>query len=157
MAIARGAGTEIIRSAHFEDVDSGGAELIHGVQHHIYTVLSIIVYCVAIDSTTDTILVRLINWDCHAGSSAQESVIFKANPQVGETFVWNDKFSFNGREPTTASGSFGAGDAAADLAYQNAIADQGGSVVQSLMAAGMPAEDDCNYSITVTFIDQNNA
>jgi len=73
---------------------------------------------------------------------------------VGETFVWNDKFSFNGFEPTGASGSFGAGDAAADLAYQNAIADQGGSAVQSLEAI---PETDANYSITVTFIDQNNA
>ena len=128
-----------------------------GEQHHIYTVLSIIVYCVAIDSSVDICLVRLVGWDSHGGQSAQEPVIFRANPQAGETYVWDNKFSFNGFEPTGASGAFGAGDAAADLAYQNAIADQGGSVVQSLMAAGMPAEDDCNYSITVTFIDQNNA
>ena len=53
MAIARGAGTEIIRTAHFEDVDNAQA-LIIGEQHHIYTVLSIIVCCRALDATTDT-------------------------------------------------------------------------------------------------------
>ena len=42
MAISRGAGTEIIRSASFEQVESTAQTLIQGVQHHIYTVLSII-------------------------------------------------------------------------------------------------------------------
>ena len=50
MAIARGAGTEIIRSAHFEEVDSTVSKLIVGVQHHIYTVLSIIIYADAINA-----------------------------------------------------------------------------------------------------------
>ena len=45
MAIARGAGTEIIRTAKFADVDSTVTTLITGVQHHIYTVLSIVVQC----------------------------------------------------------------------------------------------------------------
>ena len=153
MAIARGAGTEIIRAHHFTIVNAN-QKLIIGEQHHVYTVLSIVVYCALIDSTTDKIMVRLVGFDSHGGSSAQEPIIFNANPQAGETFVWNDKFSFNGFEPTGASGSFGAGDAAADLAYQNAIADQGGSAVQSLEAI---PETDANYSITVTFIDQNNA
>ena len=43
MAIARGAGTEIIRSHAFEDI-STDTHLIIGVQHHIYTVLNIVVY-----------------------------------------------------------------------------------------------------------------
>ena len=153
MAIARGAGTEILRAHNFTIVNDD-QPLIIGEQHHVYTVLSIVVYCALIDSTTDKIMVRLVCFDSHGGSSAQEPIIFNANPQVGETFVWNDKFRFNGFEPTGVSGSFGAGDAAADLAYQNAIADQGGSAVQSLEAI---AETDANYSITVTFLDQNNA
>ena len=43
MAIARGAGTEIIRSVHFEYIASETASklLILGEQHHIYTVLSL--------------------------------------------------------------------------------------------------------------------
>ena len=44
MAISRGAGTEIIRSASFEQVESTAQTLIQGVQHHIYTVLSIIFF-----------------------------------------------------------------------------------------------------------------
>ena len=43
MAIARGAGTEIIRAHHFENITNSDKILIFGVQHHIYTVLSIIV------------------------------------------------------------------------------------------------------------------
>ena len=45
MAIARGAGTEIIRTAMFEDIDSTTQKLIIGEQHHIYTVLSIVICC----------------------------------------------------------------------------------------------------------------
>ena len=46
MAISRGAGTEIIRTIHF-DYDASNTtdqQLIIGVQHHIYTVLSVICY-----------------------------------------------------------------------------------------------------------------
>ena len=45
MAIARGAGTEIIRSAQFEDVANTAQNIIIGVQHHIYTVLSVTAQC----------------------------------------------------------------------------------------------------------------
>ena len=38
MAIARGAGTEIIRCQHFEDIDSTVKKIIIGEQHHIYTI-----------------------------------------------------------------------------------------------------------------------
>ena len=53
MAIARGAGTEIIRSASFEAVDDTQQVLIYGVQHHIYTVLSIIARCNARSGSED--------------------------------------------------------------------------------------------------------
>ena len=54
MAIARGAGTEIIRCQHFEDL-AGGSDrnIIIGEQHHIYTVLSIIVYCNTQNASSD--------------------------------------------------------------------------------------------------------
>ena len=41
MAIARGAGTEIIRSASFEHCNDTAQAIIIGVPHHIYTVLSV--------------------------------------------------------------------------------------------------------------------
>ena len=154
MAIARGAGTEIIRCHNFTAIN-GDQKLIIGEQHHIYTVLSIVTYCFTQVSATDIFGVRLVGWESHAGNSQWEPMLFKHPLSAGETHVWNDKFSFNGYEGTTHSGQFGAGDAAADLAYQNYIADQGGSAVQSLEAFGM--ETDGNYTMIVTFIDQNNS
>ena len=44
MAISRGVGTEIIRSIHLASVTTVDRFLIIGEQHHIYTVLSIIVH-----------------------------------------------------------------------------------------------------------------
>jgi hypothetical protein len=156
MAIARGAGTEIIRTHLFEAVSTVGAgtPLIIGVQHHIYTVLSITFFCNARSGTEDGHL-KLLGWDSFAGESAQTIHISTISLPANETFLWNDKFSFNGTEPTGASGRFGAGNAAADLAYQEAIADQGGSVIQYLML-GMDSTS-TTYDVTCTYIDQNNA
>ena len=148
MAIARGAGTEIIRAHHFTIVNAN-QKLIIGEQHHVYTVLSIVVYCALLDSTTDKIMVRLVGFDSHGGSSAQEPIIFNANPQVGETFVWNDKFSFNGFEPTDFAGPMD------DVTKQNAIADQGSSVAQTLKIHAEHSSD--GFDVTCTFINQNNA
>jgi len=156
MAISRGAGTEIIRTHLFEAVSTVGAgtPLIIGVQHHIYTVLSITFFCNARSGTEDGHL-KLLGWDSFAGESAQTIHISTISLPANETFVWNDKFSFNGTEPTGVSGRFGAGDDAADLAYQNAIADQGGSAIQYLML-GMDSTS-TTFDVTCTFIDQNNA
>ena len=55
MAIARGAGTEIIRSIHLEAVADTAKPLIFGVQHHIYTVLSIICFAQGLNADTDYI------------------------------------------------------------------------------------------------------
>ena len=151
MAIARGAGTEIIRSAHFEDVDNNQA-LIVGEQHHIYTVLSIIICARALDASTDTAQVYLTGYDSHSGATAQNIHIFTQNIQVDETFVWNDKFSFNGTEPT----SFNA--ALSTSTHQDAIADQATTTAQKLMFVCTSADDGGqNYDVHVTYIDQNNA
>ena len=151
MAIARGAGTEIIRSAHFEDVDNTQA-LIVGVQHHIYTVLSIIICARGLDATTDTAQVFLTGYDSHSGATAQNIHIFTSNIQVDETFVWNDKFSFNSTEPT----SFNA--ALSTSTHQDAIADQATTTAQKLMFVCTSADDGGqNYDVHVTYIDQNNA
>jgi hypothetical protein len=65
------------------------------------------------------------------------------------TFVWNDKFSFNGFEPT----DFTSG--ALTAVKQNAIADQGSSVAQRIDCYTTHADDLCN--VMITYIDQNNA
>ena len=151
MAIARGAGTEIIRSAYFEDVDAVQA-LIVGEQHHIYTVLSIIVYCAAVDAGTDTAQCYLTGYDSHGGDTAQNVWLFTQNIQVDKTFVWNDKFSFNGFEPTNFTGPMD------DATKQNAIADQGSSVAQKLMFTMTSADGGGqNYMVGISYIDQNNA
>tara|TARA_R110002020_G_scaffold313381_1_gene528639 strand:- start:70 stop:519 length:450 start_codon:yes stop_codon:yes gene_type:complete len=149
MAISRGAGTEIIRSAHFEDIDSTAQYLIFGVQHHIYTVLSIIVYPIALQATTNKFYATITGYDARAGTTNQDILLFRCNPQVGETFVWNDKYSFNGHEPT----DYGSGDLT--IVKQDAIADQGSAVPQYLKAYTDHADD--SFEVTVTFIDQNNA
>ena len=68
---------------------------------------------------------------------------------VPHTFVLNDKFSFNGHEPTDFTGPVD------DAAKQNAIADQGSSVAQKLQIVSENASD--NFNVVCTYIDQNNA
>jgi len=159
MAIARGSGTEIIRTILHEDVDnSPNAWLIIGEQHHIYTILSITAFAVAIDTgggTNNTFNIAINGWDSLTGTSNERIFIARQVLALNETFVWNDKFSFNGYEGTTHSGQFGAGDAAADLAYQNYIADQGGSVAQYLDVWCEHAN--FKVDVTCTYIDQNNS
>ena len=149
MAISRGSGTEIIRSAHFEDVDSTNQILIMGVQHHIYTVLSVIIQCRTIQAAGNYIRMGVHGYDSKGGTTNQDIYIFQNEMQVGESFVWNDKFSFNGFEPTDFSGPLD------DETKQDAVADQGSSVAQNLFINSEHADD--TFDITVTFIDQNNA
>jgi len=148
MAIARGAGTEIIRSASFEDVDSTPQILIYGAQHHIYTVLSITMFCGTL-SGTEKGYIQLIGYDADAGTTAQTHSIASVFIGLSETFVWNDKFSFNGHEPTDFAGPMDS------IVKQDAIADQGSSVAQYIRCGS----DSVNtkYDVTVTYIDQNNA
>ena len=149
MAIARGAGTEIIRTGHFEDVDSTTQILIVGVQHHIYTVLSVIFHAAALNADTDYIKMWMDGYDNKAGTTAQTLNIFQQDMSVAQTYVWNDKFSFNGFEPTDFSGPMD------DAAKQNAIADQGSSVAQTLFMDAEHASD--NIDVFISYIDQNNA
>ena len=148
MAIARGAGTEIIRSIHFEAENNDNTRMIIGVQHHIYTVLSVIVHAVALNADGDYIAMHLVGYDSRGGTTAQTHKIFEQEMSVKQTFVWNDKFSFNGYEPVDFSGAM---DSAAD---QDAIADQGSSVAQILYIQGQETTDD--FDVICTYIDQNN-
>jgi len=149
MAVSRGAGTEIIRCVTLEDVDSTARPIIVGVQHHIYTVLSIIVYVNALNADRNYIASYLTGYDANAGTTAQNMNIFLQDMSVQKTFVWNDKFSFNGFEPTDFTGPMD------DATKQDAIADQGSSVAQKLLVAGEHSSD--NFNVFCTFIDQNNA
>ena len=148
MAIARGAGTEIIRSVMLDDLDSTTTKLIVGVQHHIYTVLSIIFHAATWQAAGNYCRVALRGYDSKGGTTASEIIIFQENLNAGQTFVWNDKFSFNGCEPTGFSGALST------VAEQNALADQGTTTAQILWVASQHADD--NIDVTITYIDQNN-
>ena len=149
MAIARGAGTEIIRSVHLEIVDATYSDLIVGVQHHIYTVLSVISYCAAIQAAGNYLLMLVEGYDSKEGTSAQYHNIFRQDMQLYQTFVWNDKFSFNGYEPIDFTATLDS------VAKQDAIADQGSSVAQYLALESEAGGD--TFDCTVTYIDQNNS
>ena len=149
MAIARGAGTEIIRSVHLEIVDATYSDLIVGVQHHIYTVISCVFHSYAVATNRNWIRMWLTGYDSKSGTSAQAMYVFKQDMSAFQTFVWNDKFSFNGFEPTNYTGPLD------DATKQDAIADQGSSVVQSLIIRSEHADD--NFHVNCTYIDQNNA
>ena len=148
MAIARGAGTEIIRTVMLDDLDSTTTKLIVGVQHHIYTVLSIIFHAATWQAAGNYCRVALRGYDSKGGTTASEIIIFQENLNAGQTFVWNDKFSFNGYEPTNFTGPMD------DATKQDAIADQGGAA-QKLNCKSTHADD--QFDVFITFIDQNNA
>ena len=149
MAIARGAGTEIIRSVHLEDVNNTNRILIQGEQHHIYTVLSIICHADVLNATGDYIRAFLTGYDALEGTTNSRFYIFKENMSVPQTFIWNDKFSFNGFEPVNFTGPMD------NATKQNAIADQGSSVAQKLEIGAEHSAD--RFDILCTYIDQNNA
>ena len=149
MAISQAAGTEIIRCANFEDQDDTHRPYIIGEQHHIYTVLSIVAHCNVVGTgTTATLKMYVRGWDAVAAEQ-DDIYIFKQSMSVLNTFVWNDKFSFNGYQPTGVSNTL---DTATE---QTAIAAQGGGTAQWLRCATDHASD--NIDIVITYIDQNNA
>ena len=150
MAIVRSAGTEIIRTALFRGMDSTAQDLIIGVQHHIYTVLSITIHAQTWQAAGNKAQVRIDGYDAKGGTTAQSIIIFNEALSVGQTFVWNDKFSFNGHEPTNFTGPMDDG------TKQDAIADQGNNTVaQKLRMVTTHASDSAH--VTITYIDQNNA
>ena len=149
MAIARGAGTEIIRTAMFEDIDYTNQKLIIGEQHHIYTVLSIVICCASIQAAGNQININLQGYDSKGGTTDETMRLLRWQAVANDTFVWNDKFSFNGYEPTNFTGPLD------DATKQNAIADQGSGVSQWLYANTTHADD--SFEVVITYIDQNNA
>ena len=160
MATLVTAGTEILRAHHFElptGTGVGPHSLIQGEQHHIYTVLSIICHCSYDDvgNQNDGLTVGIKGYNALEGGSAgsaDDVFIFvhrDAAISGRDTFVWDNKFSFNGHEPTDFAGPMD------DADKQNAIADQGSSVPQKLVVK--TESGSTLWDVMVTFIDQNNA
>ena len=149
MAIARGAGTEIIRTVHLVGTAHVSNKIIIGEKDHIYTVLSVIFHHTA-GTTGDYLRMSLYGYDSFTATSAQQILIFQQDMTLYSTFVWNDKFSFNGFEPDDGDMS----GALSTAAEQNAIADQGSSVAQYLACNTQGSSDRVN--VTCTYIDQNN-
>ena len=149
MALDTSAGTETLHAHHFEDLSSATTQnLIVGVQHHIYTVLSIICFTNQAHATSNKILLWVGGYDLQAGTTNRDFYIFQQPMTGGQTFVWNDKFSFNGYEPADQSASL-------DAAGQIAVAVQDSAVPQTLSFSSEHADTDTQ--LTITYIDQNNA
>ena len=149
MAIARGAGTEIIRSVLLEAVANSAKPVIFGVAHHVYTVLSIICQAQAVNADNNWIKAWLLGYDTVSGTTGRTCNIFQQDMSQYETYVWNDKFSFNGNEPTDFTATLDS------IAKQDAIADQAQATAQKLHVAGEHASD--NFDVLCTYLDQNNA
>tara|TARA_R110000824_G_scaffold80389_1_gene202246 strand:- start:927 stop:1352 length:426 start_codon:yes stop_codon:yes gene_type:complete len=139
MAVPTASGSEAIHSASFEDVCNEGQVIITGEQHHIYTVLSVIVQCVGVHASANTIELYLVGYDSNGGTSAQSIHLAKWTGVANETFVFSDRFSFFGYEPSSNS--------------QAARVAQAGSTAQQLQI--YTPNTDCKIDCHVSFIDQN--
>lgn len=141
MALVTSAGTETLQCAFFEDVDDTAVSLITGVQHHIYTVVSVIARKVSNSGSSNNVDLYFTGYDSNAGDSGVTIYLAKWEMGSEETFVFNDKFSFNGYEPSSNT--------------QAARAAQAGTTAQYLKI--LTSHADCKVDVTVTYIDQNNA
>ena len=150
MALNVAAGTETLQAMSFADV-TADQDLIVGAAHHIYTVLSTIVFTVSIGSAGDVYELLILGHD-HFGdatSQANPMIIAKVVAVAGQTFVFNDKFSFNGFSSAAYTEPMSTN------TEQATIAQQGGSVAQHYQIH--PLDTAVITDVTVTFIDQNNA
>ena len=148
MALSVAAGTETLHGYSFDDVDAT-QDLIFGAQHHIYTVLSTIVHVVSIGTAGDSYKLAILGNGNHAGGTGHLMTIAKVVAVGNQTFVFNDKFSFNGFETAAYTEPLNTN------AEQLLQAAQGSSVPQRYQYVPLDADVDCD--IHVTFIDQNNA
>ena len=148
MALSVAAGTETLHALSFGDADAT-QDLIVGAVHHIYTVLSTFVYSISIGTAGDTYQLAILGNGNHAGGTAHLMIIAKVVAVAGETFILNDKFSFNGFETATYTEPLNTN------AEQLIIAAQGSAVPQRYQYIPLDTDVDCD--IHVTFIDQNNA
>ena len=148
MALDVSAGTETLHAYSFGLLD-GTQDLIFGAQHHIYTVLSIIAFCRAIGAASDTATIQILGNNNHITGTAQTMKIANYVCVANETFIFNDKFSFNGFETAAYTEPLNTN------AEQLLQAAQGSAVPQRLQMTTTDA--DVDLDVHVTFIDQNNA
>ena len=148
MAVPTGSGTEVLKAHSFDAVDNTGTqELIIGVQHHTYTVISTLAYCISLNAVADFGFLALTGNGNHTGGTGTVMNIARFNISVGQTFVFNDRFSFFGSEPSAYTEPM---DTAAE---QASIAAQGAATVQIYHFDVTHAGDD--FDVHVTFLDQD--
>ena len=95
MAIPTGSGTEVLKNIMWEDATSSADAIFTGVQHHIYTVVSVIV--TNMHSASVTCIGNLYGYDSYASANNQYFRLFKTVIPVDGTFVFNDKFVVHGQ------------------------------------------------------------
>ena len=149
MAVPTGSGTEVLKAHSFEDINVLLTDLIIGVQHHTYTVLSYISHCTSLGTAaTDVGMLQLRGYDSFGGTTDSVIQIATYNLAALETFVWNDKFSFFGAEPANFSGPLST------AAEQIAIAAQGSTPVSQTLEHSA-TDTAAIYDVHVTFLDQD--
>ena len=148
MALVTTAGTETIRTVMMDDVDSTTTVVIAGEQHHIYTVLSIVFHAAVWQASGNFVKMIVQGYDSKGGTTNSGMTVFKEPMKDDETFVFNDKFSFNGFEPISFTGPLST------VAHHDAIASQGSGVSQELRIYTQHADDQGH--LILTYIDQNN-
>ena len=92
MAIPSGSGSEVLKRSYIDGLTTSGQTLITGVQHHIYTVLSIIVTNRSAGS------LNLDMWiDYNAGGT--DLYLIDTMPVPAKSaFTWNDKIVLTGTD-----------------------------------------------------------
>ena len=100
MAIPSGSGTEVLKNIMWEDVTSSSDAIFTGVQHHIYTVLSVIV--TNMHSASVTLTGNIFGYDSYGPANGQYFRIFRQTIPVDGTFVFNDKFVVHGQGSNNA-------------------------------------------------------
>ena len=148
MAVPTGSGTEVIKAHSFEDINALLTDLIIGVQHHTYTLLSYISHCTSVGSAGDVGMLQLRGYDSFGGTTDSVIQIATYNLAALETFVWNDRFSFFGAEPANFTGPLST------AAEQVAIAAQGSTPVAQTLEHSA-TDTAAIYDVHVTFIDQD--
>ena len=149
MAVPTGSGTEVLNAHSFEDINALLTDLIIGVQHHTYTVLSYISHCTSLGTAaTDVGMLQLRGYDSFGGTTDSVIQIATYNLAALETYVWNDKFSFFGAEPENFTGPLST------AAEQVLIAAQGSTPVAQTLEHSA-TDTAAIYDVHVTFIDQD--
>tara|TARA_R110000824_G_scaffold171502_3_gene349156 strand:+ start:8023 stop:8451 length:429 start_codon:yes stop_codon:yes gene_type:complete len=140
MAIGTGASTEIIRSILMEDVVNLAKDLITGIVHHTYVIMSITVYCDTLAASGDQAICSIYGYDSVQPLANSTHTLFKqAFTAAGQTYVFDTKVAMFGFD---AGANTDAGRVA-----------QGGSNAQKLQI--ISSASGTKFDVTCSYIDQN--